>query len=82
MICGILTEEAEMKYIVKSGNSYVADVDTLEMIGSCMNISDVAMRAARMSLEEATDVRSRMAGCGLVASIVEINVGKLLVERE
>jgi len=37
-------------YIVSSGDSYVFDAETLEMISNGNNPDDAAMRAVRMSL--------------------------------
>ena len=63
-------------YIVSSGDSYVFDAETLEMISNGNNPDDAAMRAARMSLAEATCVRDRMIENGLVAKLVEVRMGK------
>ena len=63
-------------YIVSSGDSYVFDADTLEMISNGNNPSDAAMRAARMSLVEATCVRDRMVENGFGAELVEVRMGK------
>jgi len=64
------------KYIVKSGDSYVSDVETLEMISNRKSHSDAAMRAHRMSLKEAAGVLDRMARNGLSSELVEVRVGK------
>ena len=65
-----------MIYIVRSGDSYVSDVETLEMIGNRKNPSDAAMKAHRMSLKEAASVLDRMSRNGLSAELVEVRYGR------
>jgi len=63
-------------YIVCSGDSYVFNAETLEMIGNRKNPSDAAMRATRMTLDEASKVRNRMAYNGFAAELVEVRMGR------
>jgi len=71
-----------MLYIVRSGDGYVSDVETLEMTGDRKNPSDAAMRAHRMSLKEAASVLDRMSRNGLSAELVEVRVGKTREEEK
>ena len=65
----------DMMYIVRSGDGYVFDAETLEMIGNRKNQSDAAMRAVRMPPHEAYEVCERMIKNGFVAEVVEVRIG-------
>ena len=61
-------------FIVKSGNGYVVDSATLEMIGGC----GAEMQAQRMNADDAARTIKRLDANGIAADLAEVRIGRII----